>query len=527
MWSLLAFLRRLRDDARGNTLAICAAAIIPLTAVIGSALDLSDAYMNRQRLQNACDAGVLAARQYMQGADFNDDVEAEANKFFNFNFPAATSNVSDLQFTVEQDSAKDTQLNGAASALVPTSLMRIFGYRNIPIHVSCDSTRDMGHNDIMLVLDVTGSMADKPSSGGASKISRLREGAMGLYKALESNDGSITRFGIMPYSHTVNVARSLENKDILSDQPYVEYPTKTCNKNGKNCTTSNTVSLKTVNINESSWNKGKGGGDSGGNTENFRTSGDGCIEERPSVGESFSFTAPFKVNNTIAQDDVDTRAGNAGNQPELQFGRYDPAAHTYSNTKTQDGVKFYSIGGNWVQTGCPSEATRLQTYDGEDAFQTAINKATARVTGGTYHDIGMLWGLRFISRTGFFADDNPTERDGIPVNQHIVFMTDGKLDTGKTLYSTYGVQQYQGRVQGCTSGDSGCNAVHIKRFKAACDLAKSMGITVWVIALDVTDTDDIKGCATSADHFYTSDGSDLEEIFEKIGQGIGNLRLTR
>ena len=54
-----------------------------------------------------------------------------------------------------------------------------------------------------------------------------------------------------------------------------------------------------------------------------------------------------------------------------------------------------------------------------------------------------------------------------------------------------------------------------------------MGITVWVIALDVTDIDDIKDCATSADHFYTSDGSDLEEIFEKIGQGIGNLRLTR
>lgn len=540
MWSLLAFLRRLRDDARGNTLAICAAAIIPLTAVIGSALDLSDAYMNRQRLQNACDAGVLAARQYMQGADFNDDVEAEANKFFNFNFPAGTSNVSDLQFTVEQDSAKDTQLNGAASALVPTSLMRIFGYRNIPIHVSCDSTRDMGHNDIMLVLDVTGSMADKPSSGGDSKIKRLREGAMGLYKALESDDGSITRFGIVPYSHTVNVAGSLKNKDILNGEGYVgRWHYDYCDyKNNKksNCVDQSAdiepeagkhgnkyisnvhivlSGTRTVPIQYSYWNNAHGYQQ--GNTEAFRTSGDpdspdqgACIEERPSVGETFSLTGLFKINNTITQADVDTQAGNAGNEPELQFGRYDP---------------FIQRGQS--QSGCPAEATTLRTYDSEDAFQTAINAATKRVTGGTYHDIGMLWGLRFISRTGFFADDNPTERDGIPVNQHIVFMTDGKLDTGKTLYSTYGVQQYQGRVQGCTSGDSGCNSVHIKRFKAACDLAKSMGITVWVIALDVTDTDDIKGCATSADHFYTSDGSDLEEIFEKIGQGIGNLRLTR
>jgi Flp pilus assembly protein TadG len=524
---LLAFLRRLREDARGNTLAICAAAIIPLTAVIGSALDLSDAYMTRQRLQNACDASVLAGRQYMKGSDFNGDVTAEANKFFNFNFPAGTANVSDLDFTIEQDADKDTQLNGTASAKVPTTLMRIFGYRNIPIQVSCDATRDMGHNDVMLVLDVTGSMADAPSSGGASKISRLREGAMGLYEALDSDDGSITRYGILPYSHTVNIARWLMNKDILSDQPYVQYPTTTCDKNGKNCTTSNTISLKTVNINQSSWNLGKGTGSSGGNTENFRTSGDGCIEERPSVGESFSFTGPFKIDDTITRDDVDTRAGNAGNQPELQFGRYDPPAHTNTGSTTSGGVKFYAIAKNWVQTGCPSEASKLQEYTGEDAFQTAINNATARVTGGTYHDIGMLWGLRFISRTGFFSDDNPTQRDGIPVNQHIVFMTDGKLDTGDLLYSAYGIQRYEKRTQGCSSGSSGCNAVHIARFKAACDLAKSMGITVWVIALDVTDTSDIKDCATSADHFYTSDGSDLKQVFEKIGQGIGNLRLTK
>lgn len=530
MLRLLAFLRRLRADAAGNTLAICAAAIIPLAAVIGSGLDLADAYMTRARLQNACDAASLAGRQYMQGTDFGQDVKDEAQKFFDFNFPEGTSNVSNLSFTIDQDADDANQLDGAASALVPTSLMRIFGYRNIPIQVDCNATRDMGHNDIAMVLDVTGSMADAPSAGGDAKIVRLREGAMGLYKALESDDGSITRFAIIPYSHTVNVARSLKNKDILSDQPYVDYTSTTsCTGSGwdRRCTTTHMRGLKTVNINESSWNLGNGNGNSGGNTENFRTSGDGCIEERPSVGETFSLTEPFKIDDTITRADVDTRAGNAGNQPELQFGRYDAPAHTNSGSTTSDGVKFYAIADNWVQIGCPSEATPLQTYDSEDDFQTAIDNATARVTGGTYHDIGMLWGLRFISRTGFFADDNPTERDGIPVNQHIVFMTDGKLDTGDLLYSAYGIQRYEQRVQGCDSGSNGCDAAHIARFKAACALAKSMGITVWVIALDVTDTDDIKDCATSADHFYTSDGSDLEQVFEKIGQGIGNLRLTR
>ena len=102
-------------------------------------------------------------------------------------------------------------------------------------------------------------------------------------------------------------------------------------------------------------------------------------------------------------------------------------------------------------------------------------------------------------------------------------MTDGKLDTGGTLYSAHGVENYQERTQGSGSQTD----KHVARFEAACKVAKSMGITVWVIALDVTDTDLVDDCATSAGHFYTSDGSDLEEIFENIGQGIGNLRLTQ
>jgi len=273
-----------------------------------------------------------------------------------------------------------------------------------------------------------------------------------------------------------------------------------------------------VHINNSSWNMNPG--DSGGNTQNFRTSGNGCIEERPSIGNTLS---PFRIEDTITREDVDTQAGNAGNEPELQFGRYDPPAHTNTGSTVSQGVTFWRIANTWVQVGCPSEATRLQAYADEDAFQAAINSATARVTGGTYHDVGMLWGLRWISQTGFFSADNPAERDEIPVNQHIVFMTDGMLDTGPTLYSAHGIEEFQQRTQGSGSQDD----KHISRFDAACALAKSMGITVWVIALDVTDTDDVEPCATSAEHFYTSDGSDLEAIFEEIGRGIGNLRLTR
>ena len=481
------FMKRLARDEGGNVLPLFAAGIFPLIALVGGAMDISIAYMARSKLQKACDAGVLAGRQSMTGTQFGDSEKGQAKKFFDFNFPNGLYNTKNLKFNVAQNSSATSELKGTASADVPTSLMRVFNYTEISISVSCNAKKDLGHNDIVMVLDVTGSMNDNPSTGGGSKISKLRTGASGLYRALEANDGSTTRYGMVPYSHTVNVGRSLRNRDIVVEQQYVDG--------------SNFYDLTTVHINQSSWNVGNGGGNSGGNRQGFRTSGNACIEERASDGYSSN---PIQYADTVTLQDVDGTPAN-GNDAPMQFGRYDPGVQNGQN-----------------QVGCPSEATTLREYANETAFNNAVSAATARVTGGTYHDIGMLWGLRFISRNGFFASDNPETRGQYPVNQHIVFMTDGKLETGELLYSAYGVDRYTDRMQGTGTRTQ----KHVSRFESICTLAKSMKVTVWVIALDVTNVDDIKKCATSDSHFHTSDGSDLEEVFETIGRGIGTLRLT-
>lgn len=491
------FLRRLARDRAGNTLLIFAASLVPLMLIVGSGLDLGVRYMAQAKLQNACDAGVLAGRQFMQGNAWNAAAEAEAERFFAFNFPEGTNGVIGADFQVRPNPANAAEILGHVEGEVPTSLMRIGGIETLSVAADCDATRDQGHNDVMLVLDVTGSMAAAPTSGGGTKIGRLRTGAIGLYRALADDaNGSITRFGIVPYSHTVNTARVMRDDDILINQTYVKR-SQQCS--GRTCWY--VYGTKTVPINSSSW-RILYESDLQKMIDRFRTSGNGCIEERPSVGNSYS---PFHIQPSVSRADVDAIAADSS-ETLLQFGRYDPAI--------QEGQS---------QSGCPSEATRLQTYVDEAAYQADINAATARVTGGTYHDVGMLWGLRFISRTGRFASLNPTQINGIPVNQHIVFMTDGMLDTGDTLYSSHGVERYQQR----TASPGTLDARHIARFKQACQLAKSMKITVWVIALDVTSTADVASCATSPGHFFVSNGSDLESVFERIGQGIGNLRLTQ
>ncbi|AXK42943.1 pilus assembly protein [Erythrobacter aureus] len=541
---MTGFFRKLIADQQGNTLAIFAAALIPLTIVIGSGLDLSIAYMAKAKLQNACDAAVLAGRQSMNGSTWSDAVEEEANRFFDFNFPDGTLNTSPTAFSVTHNQVNTAEIIGTASTTVPTSLMFIFGYDRIPISASCDATRDFGANDVMLVLDVTGSMNEPPSIGGDRRIVRLRRGAIGLFRALQDDgDRSTTRFGIVPYSQTVNVARQLRNRDILREQLYPSgaYRWRSCRQEysfwWRRWDTSYCGSVGTynnygdipfvgyrnvrrgvrdfgqvlglvyrgealININNSSWGSG---GDENGNRQRFRTSGDGCIEERASIG---SPSNPIQITTNVTADDIDRAAAN-GNDAALQFGRYDP------------GVLPSGIGIGFAS--CPSEALKLDTYDSEQAFQTAINNTTARVGGWTYHDIGLLWGARFLSRTGIFAADNPNAAGALPINQHMIFMTDGELRTDNSAYSAYGVQRFQNRVRGAGT----LNERHAERFRSICNVLRARGVTIWIIAFDVNADEAVENCATSDEHFFNSDGSDLEEVFAEIGRGIGSLRLSR
>jgi hypothetical protein len=97
------------------------------------------------------------------------------------------------------------------------------------------------------------------------------------------------------------------------------------------------------------------------------------------------------------------------------------------------------------------------------------------------------------------------------------------MTASTTNYSAFGIPAAEQRMTG--SGD--LVARHNARFLNACNRARQMGMTIWVIALDVGSTAEISQCASGNDHFFVSDGSDLEQVFDLIGRGIGRLRITR
>jgi len=241
------FLSRLARDIRGNTLAIVGAALVPLTAMIGSGVDMSRAYMAKTRLQSACDAAALAGRRVMTNDTMTEAVRAEAVRFFNVNFPQRNVPVPAGQPPrTEGPYGTDGVVpivtrpnNGTvrvvASTRIPTAIMDMFGFEDLPLNVTCDAALNFVNTDIMLVLDVTGSMDQ--TLAGTRKIVSLRDAVMALYDELapiqtqlEAN-GLRMRYGIVPYSSTVNVGRLLRLDDPNNLTASAEYSTRVANYN--------------------------------------------------------------------------------------------------------------------------------------------------------------------------------------------------------------------------------------------------------------------------------------------------------
>lgn len=499
------FLARFRKDERGNTLMLMAAALIPLAGMIGSGLDMSRAYMAKAKLQTACDAAALATRRFMGGTTLTSAARAEGEKFFYFNFPRGTMGTGNVTLSINAAATDVSEVEVRASTTVPTEIMKIFGKKDIPIDTECNADQDYVNNDIMLVLDVTGSMycnigtapgGSCPSSAGTnSRITKLRDAGVNLFKALEGATGVRTRYGFMPYSVTVNVGKTAGfNRSWMRDPARYWRWVQVCTRyrSDGTCRESQSQLQFTPVDHTNSW---------------FNNTWGGCVEERSTIGQSDSNNNP-RIASAVSEADIDTVSTT---NDQLKWQPYDADAD-------QAGSSGF----------CPRPAQKLTEYSSRSDFDTAFRSSLQTVGGNTYHDIGMTWGMRFLSTTGMFASENPDmwSVGGGPstrVDKHIIFFTDGELQVSGSTYSAYGVDDRDDRMLGGGSQ----NSKHQAHFLAACQTAREMGMTVWVIALDVNALDKIRPCASGDDHFYVSDGTDLDEIFTLIGKGIGKLRITK
>ncbi|WP_159757196.1 TadE/TadG family type IV pilus assembly protein [Sphingomonas sp. 8AM] len=553
-------LPRLLRDVAGNVAIMAAFAVIPLLAMIGGAIDTSRTYMAYTRLQQACDAGALAGRKAMSNVTRLTDAEkAKASEFFRFNFPAGTYSAE--QINAVYDKAADGVVVGRASLSMPTTLMRMFGFGSIPVTTTCQAELNIPNTDVMFVLDVTGSMAATPSGQSTSnqtltRIYGLKQAVKDFLAAL--GPGATTgagriRYGFVPYAQNVNVGRVIyrlnpsyiaggagdENVNFPSRRG--EYRRQTCqNSSGGyyNCDyvqwywTSLSVNTKSWvqtgnQITNPAYWQGNPTGQNDGAPASFAW--DGCIREASTV-QGIDGSSSLEAPATAYDLQIDLKPNSAATRwkPALSQLQYHNA--TYNNRLLS------------VSYSCPQEASPLQQYTGDynptsktsAAFNAYVD--TLFPTGKTYHDIGLAWGARFLAPAGIFSATNSdaVAPGGYQVSRHIVFMTDGQLDTEGTISDAWGVNWMMDKVQPdnavapADASEDRIYASHLRRTQIICNEMKKRGFIIWIVGFGTEGlSQELKECATDPDHWsIASDTTALRRSFAKIAQTIGGLRLS-
>ncbi len=267
----------------------------------------------------------------------------------------------------------------------------------------------------------------------------------------------------------------------------------------------------------------------------------GCIEERDTTTAT-SFTTgnlPPDLDPDLVPTNDSTRWRPAW--PEVTYARSNynsTAAATFNGEPSPNNIPIsytrftngtttqsYLRGG---QFSCGKPVRRLATMSLTDVTNY-VNAPDFRPIGGTYHDVGMIWGTRLISPTGIFANDTAAWPGRNPPNRVIVFLTDGDMAPNTRIYGQYGIEYYDRRVTGGNfSSQSTYTDYHNTRFLAACAAAKARNISVWTVALSTAATTELQQCASNSSQSLSStSGSDLEDKFRTIALRVARLRVSQ
>lgn len=535
--SLSGLLARLLKDTAGNTLLMIAAGLVPLLAMVGGAIDMGRSYLTQTRLQQACDAGVLAARRKLGSAVVTTEqipgsVTETGNRFFNLNFASGSYGTINRGFRMTLEN--DYSISGLATVEMPTTIMAMFGYDDMDIAAQCEARLSYSNTDIMFVLDTTGSMTWNNPGDSQSRIESLRGVVQNFHAQLEANKspGTRLRYGFVPYSTNVNVG-ALLHPDWVTDT--WSYQGRTVNSSGQSwryqlLTNVRVDSLKDIANGRMLINRSIRFGRMGGRPSapsDLLTWFRGCMEER----QTYRITDYDDVDLTRALDlDIDL-VPTAG-MPHTQWRPMLPEASfiraidiygwgNFAPGPADSSAEFLNAASAGLAV-CPAAAQKLREMSAEDIARY-VNGLFAG--GSTYHDIGMIWGARLLSPTGLFASEN-SDQPGRITSRHLIFLTDGETSPLDLSYGAYGIEPLDRRRWAPSSAFTLSQVVE-NRFMVACTEAKKRNISIWVIGFGVSLNPLMTECAGPNHGFEAQNTEELEQTFAHIAAQLGDLRVSR
>jgi hypothetical protein len=253
--------------------------------------------------------------------------------------------------------------------------------------------------------------------------------------------------------------------------------------------------------------------------EDVTVNWEGCIEERNTVRTTDYSSIPAAAYD-MQIDMIPTSS------PETQWRPHLPGLLFNRDTfaplsEFDDEDTYIEYSGGSTFGMCPAPSRKLapiDTSDLSDYLDTLIPG------GQTYHDIGLVWGARLLSPSGLFAAENAG-----PQSRHLIFMTDGDIDTNPERYDAYGWEKFDRRRQmdyNLEPDVDDTNKLVKDRFLALCEATRARGMTIWIVAFGTALTPEMEACSGTGKSFQANNAGELDDALRQIGGSIAKLRLT-
>lgn len=497
---------------RGGAMAVLAA--FGLVVVVGGAtlaLDMARVQTMTSRIQLALDAATLAA-----AAEPTDDpavLTAIANAMLSVNLgpqAMAGAGLERLSVTTPRaaDGARNVRIEIAASVPLALATMSDLLGRSALTHArvsaASEATRRTRGAEVMLVLDLTGSMHGEP-------VADLRRAARDLVDALFGDRASVPNLyvGLTPYTATVNVGRQhmdwMTNTGGVSENSFL--PTQ-----WKGCVMARSVPLL----------------ESDAPPANANTLFRRYLYE----STRFCMNQTTPTNGTDCQFSpsafVDMRTPNRWRDRLRQRAWINEAP---LNPARSFQAQYWEFSG--PNAGCPNTVVPLTAVRAD--VETAIDGLRAWARGGTLINLGLSWGWRGLSPRwrGLWRRPDGAVIAGLPKDyatgqseKILILMTDGDNMIGldQTAVGREGEMFTMGQLDASTL--------------RLCASVKAEGIALYVVALGnitAATQNTLRACASDPlstptlpgeKYFYVPTGGTLREAFGRIAGQITDLRLV-
>ena len=193
-----------KNDTRGNVAVMFAICAFLLIGLLAAAIDLSNGFSAKQRLQDTTDAiALLAAKD--KSLDTPAKLEAAAQALYDATYPGQTG----VRIEIEDIVRDGDKVTVVSKNNIDTYFSGVFNRSDMDVGVSSTAIFASRAMDVSLVLDTTYSM------NANNKIGSLKSAANGLLGTFEDLNNDNLRVAIVPFSEYINVGTSRRNAKWL------------------------------------------------------------------------------------------------------------------------------------------------------------------------------------------------------------------------------------------------------------------------------------------------------------------------